>query len=57
MKAFLHGIEKRDELKIFQQFKTLEFEIDEQIIKKNTTEKAVLFVAGGEIVAIRGEEN
>ena len=57
MRAFLHGIEKRDESKILQQFKTLDFENDELVIKRNTFDRAVLFVAGGELVCMQGGEN
>ena len=57
MRAFLHGIEKRDESKILQQFKTLDFENDELVIRRNTFDRAVLFVAGGELVGMQGDEN
>ena len=57
MRAFLHGIEKRDESKILQQFKTLDFENDELVVRRNTFDRAVLFVAGGELVAMQGDEN
>ena len=57
MRAFLHGIEKRDESKILQQFKTLDFENDELVIKRNTFDRAVLFVAGGEIMTMSGQDD
>ena len=57
MRAFLHGIEKRDESKILQQFKTLDFENDELVVKRNTFDRAVLFVAGGEIMTMSGQDD
>ena len=57
MRAFLHGIEKRDERFIIQAFKNIEFEAGEKIIRKGTWDKSVLFLAGGEIIAFRNEEN
>ena len=57
MRAFLNGIEKRDERFIIQAFKNIEFEAGEKIISKGTTDKAVLFLAGGEIIAFRDGEN
>ena len=57
MRAFLQGVEKRDERFIIQAFKNIEFEAGERVIKKDTWDKSVLFLAGGELIAFRGEEN
>ena len=57
MRAFLHGIEKRDERFIIQTFKNIEFEAGEKIIRKGTIDKSVLFLAGGELIAFRNDEN
>ena len=57
MRAFLHGIEKRDERFIIQAFKNIEFEAGEKVIKKGTWDKSVLFIAGGELIAFRDQEN
>ena len=57
MRAFLAGIEKRDERFIIQAFKNIEFEASEKVIKKGTIDKSVLFLAGGELIAFRDDEN
>ena len=59
MRAFLHGIEKRDERFIVQALRTIEFEAGERIIRRGTVEKSVFFVAGGELISFSfdGSEN
>ena len=57
MRAFLHGVEKRDERFIIQALKNIEFEAGENVIKKGTWDKSVLFVAGGELMAFGQDEN
>ena len=59
MRAFLQGIEKRDERFILQALKTIEFEAGERIIKKGSKDKSVLFVAGGQLIVFsyEGAEN
>ena len=51
MRAFLQGIEKRDERFIVQALRTIEFEAGERIIRRGTIDKSVLFVAGGELIS------
>lgn len=50
MRAFLNGIEKRDERFIIQTMRTIEFEAGERVIRRGTKDKSVLFVAGGELI-------
>lgn len=50
MRAFLAGIEKRDERFIIQAMRTIEFEAGERVVRKGTVDKSVLFVAGGELI-------
>ena len=50
MRAFLLGIEKRDERFIVQAMRTIEFEPGERVIRKDTVDKSVLFVAGGSLI-------
>ena len=50
MRAFLHGIEKRDERFIIQALRTIEFESGERVIRAGTVDKCVLFVAGGDLI-------
>lgn len=47
MRAFLEGIEKRDERYIVQAMRTIEFECGERVIRKGTIDKSVLFLASG----------
>ena len=37
--------------------KNIEFEAGEKVIKKDTWDKSILFVAGGELIAFRSDEN
>ena len=50
MRAFLLGIEKRDERFIVQAMRPIEFEPGERVIRKDTVDKSVLFVAGGSLI-------
>ena len=50
MRAFLAGIEKRDERFIIQALRTIEFEAGERVIRAGTIDKSVLFLAGGELI-------
>jgi len=55
MRAFLEGIEKRDERFIIQAMRTIEFEAGERVIRGGTLDKSVLFVAGGELIIFSHE--
>ena len=59
MRAFLQGIEKRDERFIVQALRTIDFEPGERVIRRGSVDKCVLFVAGGEIIcfSLNGSEN
>ena len=56
MRAFLKGVEKRDERFILQALLTIEFESGERVIRAGTYDKSVLFVAGGELIAFGAGE-
>ena len=55
MRAFLQGVEKRDERFIVQAMRTIDFEAGEKVIRRGTWDKAVLFVAGGELICFSKE--
>ena len=50
MRAFLRGLEKRDERYVISALRTIEFEAGERVIRSGTKDKSVLFVAGGELI-------
>ncbi len=55
MRAFLQGIEKRDERFVIQAMRTIEFETGERVIRSGSVDKSVLFVAGGELICFSYE--
>ena len=55
MRAFLQGIEKRDERFVVQAMRTIEFEAGEKVIRRGCWDKSVLFVAGGELICFSME--
>ena len=59
MRAFLEGIEKRDERFIIQAMRTIEFESGERVVRRGTVDKCVLFLASGELISFssNGSEN
>lgn len=59
MRAFLQGIEKRDERFIIQALRTIDFEPGERVIRRGSVDKCVLFLAGGELICFSndGTEN
>ena len=59
MRAFLQGVEKRDERFIQQAMRIIEFEAGEKVIQRGTWDKSVLFVAGGDLIcfSMEGVEN
>ena len=57
LRAFLKGLDKRDEKYIINAMTNVEMESGEQIIRAGTTEKSIIIVAGGEIVAFNKDEN
>ena len=50
MRAFLNGVDKRDEKFIIQAFKGTEFETGDRILKKNTWDRSLFIVAEGEVI-------
>jgi len=50
MRAFLRGVEKRDEKVIFGALKVSELEAKTWVIKKATRDRYVLFVASGKLL-------
>ena len=57
IRAFLKGMEKRDEKYIINAMTNVEMESGEQIIRAGTHEKSIIMVAGGEVVAFSKDEN
>jgi hypothetical protein len=57
IRAFLKGIDKRDEKYIINMMTNIDMEAGERIIRAKTQERAVIIVAGGEIVAFKDDEN
>jgi hypothetical protein len=55
MRAFLKGVEKRDEKFIIQALKGTEVEAAERVIKKGTWDRCMLVVADGELIAFRDD--
>ena len=53
MQQFLRGTEKRDERFIVSALSLVEFEIGERIIRPNTYDKAILFVAKGQLISFK----
>jgi hypothetical protein len=57
IRAFLKGIDKRDEKYIINVMKNIDMEAGERIIRAGSQEQAVIIVAGGELVAFKNDEN
>lgn len=55
MRAFLKGVEKRDEKFIISAMVGTEFESAERVIRKGTMDRALLIVAGGTLLAFTEE--
>ena len=55
MRAFLKGVDKRDEKFIIQALKGTEVEAAERVIKKGTWDRCMLVVADGELIAFRDD--
>lgn len=53
MRAFLKGVDKRDEKFIIQALKGTEVEAGDRVIKRGTWDRCVLVVADGELIAFR----
>lgn len=57
MRAFLKGIDKRDEKYIINVMTNIEMENSERVIRAGTTERCIILVASGELVAYEGDKN
>lgn len=57
MRAFLAGVEKRDEKFIYAAMKNSELEAAEKVIKKDTRDRSLLFVASGALIAFKDGQN
>lgn len=57
VRAFLKGIDKRDEKYIINVMSNIEMEAGEAVIKAGAYERCVILVAGGELVSFRQAEN
>jgi hypothetical protein len=57
MRAFLKGIDKRDEKFIINAMSNIEMESGEAVIKAGCYERCIILVAGGELVAFKDSEN
>ena len=53
IRAFLKGVEKRDEKFIIQALKGTELEASDRVIRKNTWDRSLLIVADGELIVFR----
>lgn len=47
MKAFLKGIDRKDEKHILNSLKTTEYEPSERLIRKGTKDRSIIFIAVG----------
>ena len=57
IRAFLKGIEKRDEKYIIGVMKNIEMENGERIIRSGTYDRCVIFLAGGELMSFTNDKN
>ena len=57
VRAFLKGIDKRDEKYIINAMSNIDMESGEAVIKAGSYERCVILVAGGELIAFSGSEN
>jgi len=51
MRAFLNGVEKREEKFITNGFRATEFETADRVIKKDTWDRSMLIVAEGQLIS------
>jgi hypothetical protein len=59
IKAFLKGFDRKDEKILMGALKTIEFDPADRVIRKGTFDRAVLIVAGGQLMGFgeAGQEN
>lgn len=57
VRAFLKGIDKRDEKYIINAMSNIEMESGEAVVKKGCYERCLILVAGGELVSFSDSEN
>jgi hypothetical protein len=57
VRAFLKGVEKRDEKYILNAMKNIEMEAGERVIRSNTRDRSIIFVAGGDLVSFQDDKN
>jgi hypothetical protein len=50
-------MDKRDEKYVIQVMKNIEMEIGERVIRNATNDRAVIFLAGGELMAFKEDVN
>ena len=57
VRAFLKGIDKRDEKFIINMMSNIEMESGERVIRSGTYERAIYLVGGGELTALSDDRN
>ena len=57
MRAFLKGIDRKDEKYILGALKTTEYEPSERLIRKGTRDRSIIFVAAGQFIAFKDHDN
>jgi CRP-like cAMP-binding protein len=57
IRAFLKGMDRRDEKFLMNAMKTTEFDPAERLIRKNTKDRTLIFIAAGQFMAFKETEN
>ncbi|CDW84841.1 UNKNOWN [Stylonychia lemnae] len=57
MRAFLKGIDRKDEKYIMNSLKTTEMDPGDRLVRKGTKDRAIIFVAQGQFMAFKDTEN
>eukprot|EP00347_Sterkiella_histriomuscorum_P003182 403365276 len=57
VRAFLKGIDRKDEKFIMNAMRTTEFDPAERLIRKHTKDRSIIFIASGQFMAFKDTEN
>lgn len=57
IKAFIKGLDRKDERVLFNSLKSTDFDAGERLIRKNTKDRAIIIVGTGQFVAFKETAN
>lgn len=57
VRAFVKGMDRKDEKVLFSNLKTTEFDPGDRLIRRSTKDRSIIIIGGGQFIAFKETEN